>query len=134
LDRRALQGGLAAIAKSADGARQLALFCSVSRMRFKLTASGGVYAADFASSIGDVEEIEIAGKWIGKPNFNISDEKGDAVIVGDWVGTNVKPEDRATFVLGLGITGTGRDLYSMYGFNERGFDKSLGLARKNCVS
>lgn len=67
-------------------------------------------------------------------NFNFSDEKGDVVIVGDWVGTDVKPEDRAIFVLGLGITGSERDLYSMYGFNGRGFDQSLKLARKNCVS
>jgi hypothetical protein len=103
-------------------------------MKFKLTASGSVYAADFASSIGGVDEIEIAGKWIAKSNFNISDEKGDVVIVGDWVGTDVKPEDRAIFVLGLGITGSERDLYSMYGFNGQGFDQSLKLARKNCVS
>jgi hypothetical protein len=128
------KAGLAAMTKSADGARQLTLFCSASRMRFKLTASGGVYAADFASSIGGVDEIEIAGKWIAKSNFNISDEKGDVVIVGDWVGTDTKSEDRATFILGLGVTGSERDLYSMAGFNGRGFDQSLKLARKNCVS
>jgi hypothetical protein len=127
------KAGLAATTTSADGARRLTLFCSASRMRFKLTAGGAVYAADFVSSIGGVDEIEIAGKWIAKPNFNISDEKGDVVIVGDWVGTDVKPEDRAPFVLGLGITGSERDLYSMYGFNDRGFDQSLKLARKNCV-
>jgi hypothetical protein len=102
-------------------------------MRFKLTASGGVYAADFASSIGGVDEIEIAGKWIAKSNFNFSDENGDVAIVGDWVGTDVKPEDRATFILGLGTTGSERDLYSMYEFNGRRFDQSLSLARKNCV-
>jgi hypothetical protein len=128
------KAGLAAMTKSADGARQLTLFCSASRMRFKLTAGGGVYAADFASSIGGVDEIEIAGKWIAKSNFNFSDENGDVAIVGDWVGTDVKPEDRATFILGLGTTGSERDLYGMYGFNGRGFDQSLRLARKNCIS
>jgi hypothetical protein len=125
---------LAAMTKSADGARQLTLFCSASRMKFKLTASGGVYAADFASSIGGVDEIEIAGKWIAKSNFNVSDEKDSVVIVGDWVGTDAKSEDRATFILGLGVNGSERDLYSMYGFNGQGFDQSLRLARKNCVS
>jgi hypothetical protein len=113
------KAGLAAMTKSADGARQLILFCSASRMRFKLTAGGSIYAEDFASSIGNADEIEIAGKWIAKSNFNISNEKDDVVIVGDWVGTDVKSEDRATFVLGLGITGSERDLYSMYGYTCR---------------
>jgi len=128
------QAGLAASTKSADGARKLSLFCSATRMKFTLTASGGAYATDFVSSAGDVTEIEVAGKWIAKSGFKISDINGGMQVGGDWTGTDAKREDWATFVLGLGVNGTTRDLYSMYGFNERGFDQSLTLARKNCVS
>jgi hypothetical protein len=66
------KAGLVAYTKSADGARQLTLFCSASRMKFKLTAIGGTYATDVSSSIGDVREIQIAGIWVTKPNFKIS--------------------------------------------------------------
>jgi hypothetical protein len=89
---------------------------------------------DFASSIGDVPEIEIAGIRVAKPNFKISAVRGGMVIVGDWAGTEVKPEDRSTFSLFGETTGTAADLFSMYGFNGRSFEQSLRLARKNCVS
>lgn len=128
------KAGLVAFTKSADGARQLTLFCSASRIKFKLTASGGAYAMDFVSSIGDVKEIEVAGIRIAKPNFKISDLQGGMVIVGDWIGTEVKPEDRSIFSLFGETTGTAADLFSIYGFNERGFDQSLRLVRKNCVT
>ncbi len=128
------KAGLVAFTKSVDGRRQLTLFCSASRMKFQLTASGGAYATDFVTSIGDPDEIEIAGIRIAKPNFKISNVKGGIVIAGDWIGIEVKPESRSIFSLFGQTTGTAADLFSMYGFNERGFDQSLRLARKNCVS
>jgi hypothetical protein len=85
------KAGLVAFTKSADGTRQLTLFCSANRMKFKLTASGGAYAEDFVSSVGAVKEIEVAGMKITEPNFKISDVKGGMVIIGDWTGTEVKP-------------------------------------------
>lgn len=128
------KAGLVAFTKSADGARQLTLFCSASRMKFKLTASGGAYAMNFVSSVGDVKEIEVAGMKIAEPNFKMSDVNGGMVVVGDWIGTEVKPETRSIFSLSGETTGSMADLFSMYRFNERGFQQSLRLARKNCVS
>jgi hypothetical protein len=62
-------------------------------------------------------------------------------VTGDWIGTSALlphgsklSEARETFGLFGETTGTAADLYSMYGFNEGGFDQSLKLARKNCVS
>ena len=128
------KAGLVAFTKSADGTRQLTLFCSANRMKFKLTASGGAYAEDFVSSVGAVKEIEVAGMKIAEPNFKISDVKGGMVIIGDWTGTEVKPEERSVFSLFGETTGSMADLFSMYRFNERGFQQGLRLARRNCVS
>jgi hypothetical protein len=59
------QAGLIAYTKSADGARRLELFCSAGRMKFKLTGRGVPYATtDFASSIGAIKEIQIAGVMV----------------------------------------------------------------------
>jgi hypothetical protein len=43
-------------------------------------------------------------------------------------------EPRSTFSLFGEVTGSAADLYSMYSFNEHGFEQSLRLVRKNCVS
>jgi hypothetical protein len=135
------KSGLVAFTKSADGTRQLKLFCSSGQMKFELTASGEPYSADFASSAGELKEIQIAGMEIAKPNFKIAVLPSGMMITGDWVGTSASlphgsklSEDRATFDLFGETSGAVADLYSMYGFNERGFDQSLKLARKNCVS
>jgi hypothetical protein len=55
-------------------------------------------------------------------------------IVGEWTGTEVKPEDRSIFSIFGETTGRAADLFSMYDFNERGFEQSLRLVRRNCVS
>jgi hypothetical protein len=127
------KSGLVAFTKAADGSRQLTLFCSANRMQFKLTARGGAYGTNLVPSTSQIKEIEIAGMLITAPNFKISQEKDGMVVVGDWDGTEVKPEERSIFSLGE-ITEAERDLFSMYDFNIRGFQQSLRLARRNCVS
>jgi hypothetical protein len=128
------KAGLVAFTKSVDAARQLTLFCSGGRMKFKLSAGGGAYGMNFVAALGDVQEIEIAGIKVAKPNFKVFDVRDGMVINGDWFGTEVKPQDRSTFSLFGETTGSMADLFSMYGFNEHGFEQSLRLARKNCVS
>jgi hypothetical protein len=126
------KAGLVAFTKSVDGTRQLTLSCFAGKMKFRLTASGGAYAKNFASSVGDPNEIEVAGLRVSKPNFKTSDVKGGMIVSGDWTGTEATP--RSTFSLFGEVVGTIADLYSMYGFNERGFQQSLRLVRRNCVS
>jgi hypothetical protein len=128
------KAGLVAFTKSIDGTRQLTLSCSAGTMKFRLTASGGAYAMNFVSSVGDAKAIEVAGIKISKPNFTMSDVKGGMVISGDWTSTDMKGEPRSTFSLFGEVTGSAADLYSMYSFNERGFEQGLRLVRKNCVS
>lgn len=125
--------GLITFTKSANGTRQLTLFCSTGKMKFRLAASGGAYAMSFISSVGDVKQIEVAGTRISKPNFKIYDVKGGIVISGDWVGTEVTSY-RSTFSLFGEVAGAISDLYSMYSLNERGLQQGLRLVRKNCVS
>jgi hypothetical protein len=96
--------------------------------------SGGAYAMNFVSSVGGAKQIEVAGIKISKPNFTMSDAKGGMVISGDWTSTDMKQEPRSTFSLFGEVTGSIADLFSMYSFNERGFQQSLRLVRKNCVS
>ena len=129
------KAGLVAFTKSVDGAKQLTLLCSAGGMKFRLTASGGAYATEAASSLGNIKNVEIAGTKISAPNFKVSDIKGGMIITGDWTGTEVKPNDsRSTFSVFGETTGSTADLLSMYKFNERGFEQSVRLARKNCVS
>ena len=128
------KAGLVAFTKSVDGTRQLTLSCSAGTMKFRLTASGGAYAMNFVSSVGDAKAIEVAGIQISRPNFTMSDVKGGMVISGDWTSTDMIREPRSTFSLFGESTGSIADLYSMYSFNERGFQQSLRLVRKNCVS
>ena len=127
------KAGLVAFSKSVDGTRQLTLSCSNGKMKFWLTASGGAYAMNFVSSVGDAKEIEVAGVKVSKQNFKMSDVKGGMTVSGDWIGAEVIPV-RSTFSLFGEVVGSIADLYSMYAFNERGFQQSLRLARKNCVS
>jgi hypothetical protein len=128
------RSGLVAFTKSLDGARQLTLFCAANKMKFRLTANGGAYAMNFVSSAGNVKDIEVAGMVVSKPNFKMSDVKEGMLIIGDWIGTEVTPKPRSTFSLHGSASGSIADLYSMYEFNELGFQQSLQLARKNCVS
>src|SRR5258708_2704333 len=51
------KAGLVAFTKSVDGTRQLTLSCSAGTMKFRLTASGGAYAMNFVSSVGDAKAI-----------------------------------------------------------------------------
>jgi hypothetical protein len=127
------KAGLVTFTRSADGTR-LTLFCSASTIKFILTAHGGAYVQEFVASVGESKEIEVAGMKISKPNFKISDEKGGAVVSGEWTGTEVEPKYRSIFSLFGEVVGSLADLYSIYRFNERGFQQSLSLARKNCVS
>jgi hypothetical protein len=128
------QADLVAFTKSANGTRQLTLFCSARKMKFMLTARDGAYAQEFVASIGDAKEIQVAGMKISKPNFKMSDANGGAVVSGEWTGNDVEPKYRSIFSVFGEVVGSLADLYSIYNFNERGFQQSLSLARKNCVS
>ena len=83
--------------------------------------------------MGDAKEIEIAGIKISRPSFKMSDVRDGMTISGDWAGTGMTTA-RSTFRLFCDVVGSIADLYSMYEFNERGFQQSLRLVRKNCVS
>lgn len=128
------KAGIVAFTKSLDGARQLTLSCSNGKMKFRLAASGGAYAMNFVSSVGDPKEIEIAGIKVPKTNFKMSDVKGGMIVSGDWSGSELPQGSRSTLSLFGEAVGAIADLYSMYAFNERGFQQSVRLVRRNRFS
>jgi hypothetical protein len=136
--------GLIAYSRSVDGKSELTLMCSVNTLRFKLVISSDMYEKDFIETIEAVDGFDVIGFFVRKGRFEIA--KGEAgvtiagnlgVIIGgslEGSGERIERTAWSTFSLYGHAIGTLSDLYSLYHFNERNFDQSFALVKKNCMS
>ena len=135
------KAGIIAFTRSLSGNHQMTLFCVANKMQFRFVANGPPYvdadrpyANNFLSSVENIDAVEIVGFRILKSNFKISENPKGIVIAGNLVGIQNDPLRRSTMSLFGETSGAIADLFSMYGFNDRGFQVSLNLAKRNCIS
>ncbi|UDL90472.1 hypothetical protein LGH82_03660 [Mesorhizobium sp. PAMC28654] len=125
--------GLVAFSKSNDGKKQLTLFCKNGHMRFLLRAEGSPYSTTFSSDVGGLKGFEIVGAAVVAPDFKLEVKNDTLELSGSWNSTGADPKYHSTFSLYGKVVGSISDIYSLYHFNPARFDKSVNLARKNCV-
>ncbi|WP_103875498.1 hypothetical protein [Bosea lathyri] len=125
--------GVVAFARSKDARKQLTIFCRAKDTRFTLTARGAPYSTDFVKDTANFEDIHVAGKTILRKDIKL-EVKGDLLTIsGPWTGELAATDARAT-MSPFGVVGTIRDIYSLYGFNNQGFEQSVRLAGQNCIA
>lgn len=125
--------GIVAFARTKDARKQLTIFCRAKKMRFSFTAKGSPYSTDFVKDTEKFEEIHVAGKDIPRQDIKL-EVKGDLLTIsGPWSGP-LAAADARNAMSPFGIIGTIRDLYSLYGFNNEGFEQSVRLAGQNCIA
>lgn len=125
--------GLVAFARSKDTRKQITIFCRAKSMRFTVTAKGSPYSTDYVKDTDNFDEIHVAGKTILRKDIKLESKGGMLTISGPWTG-DLATADRRDTMAPSGVVGTIRDIYSLYGFNNEGFDQSVRLAGQNCIA